>query len=144
LRSNVAGARIRIESGVDHATTGHGAGRRCGATGDLIHADLEDHVGGAARRFSKKSVHTLPGPIRYCGDVFIFRSKRSDRVKLLAWGRQRHGSGDEVAPTEGRFAWPPIRDGVVSLTATQLSMLIDGSGLDACDSKAVKRPVGMM
>jgi transposase len=26
---------------------------------------------------------------------------------------------------EGHFIWPPIRDGVVTLTATQLSMLID-------------------
>jgi transposase len=40
----------------------------------------------------RKSVHTLSALVSealranpYCGDVFIFRSKRSDRVKLLAW-----------------------------------------------------------
>jgi transposase len=46
-------------------------------------------------------------------------------VKLLAWD----GSGMVLVTKwleEGRFTWPPIRDGVVSLTATQLSMLIDG------------------
>jgi transposase len=26
---------------------------------------------------------------------------------------------------QGRFTWPPIRDGVVHLTATQLAMLLD-------------------
>jgi transposase len=45
---------------------------------------------------------------------------------------------------EGRFTWPPIRDGVVSLTATQLSMLIDGLDWAHVTLKAVKRPVGMM
>jgi transposase len=27
---------------------------------------------------------------------------------------------------QGRFTWPPIRDGVVHLTATQLAMLLEG------------------
>jgi transposase len=40
----------------------------------------------------RKSVHTLSALVSeslhanpYCGDVFVFRSKRLDRVKLLAW-----------------------------------------------------------
>jgi transposase len=40
----------------------------------------------------RKSVHTLSALVSealranpYCGDIFIFRSKRSDRIKLLAW-----------------------------------------------------------
>ncbi|WP_375293257.1 IS66 family insertion sequence element accessory protein TnpB [Bradyrhizobium sp. sGM-13] len=40
----------------------------------------------------RKSVHTLSALVSealranpYCGDVFVFRSKRMDRVKLLAW-----------------------------------------------------------
>jgi transposase len=37
----------------------------------------------------------------YCGDVFVFRSKRADRVKLLAWD----GSGMVlVTGSEGRFS----------------------------------------
>jgi transposase len=59
-------------------------------------------------------------------------------------GRQRHGPGDEVGLEEGRFTWPPIRDGVVSLTATQLSMLVDGLDWTRVTPKSVKRPVGMM
>jgi transposase len=98
----------------------------------------------------RKSVHTLSALVSealranpYCGDVFIFRSKRSDRVKLLAWD----GSG-MVLVTKwlegGRFTWPPIRDGVVSLTATQLSMLVDGLDWTRVTPKSVKRPVGMV
>ena len=40
----------------------------------------------------RKSIHTLSALVNevlranpYGGDVFVFRSKRSDRVKLLAW-----------------------------------------------------------
>jgi transposase len=40
----------------------------------------------------RKSVHTLSALVSealranpYCGDVFVFRSKRADRVKLPAW-----------------------------------------------------------
>ena len=69
----------------------------------------------------------------------------ADRVKLLAWD----GSGMVLVTKrleQGRFTWPPIRDGVVSLTATQLSMLIDGldwtrATLTRATPKVVKRPV---
>src|SRR5271165_2786421 len=94
----------------------------------------------------RKSVHTLSALVSealranpYCGDIFIFRSKRSDRVKLLAWD----GSGMVLVTKwleEGRFTWPPIRDGVVSLTAAQLSMLIDGLDWTRVTPKAEKRP----
>lgn len=43
-----------------------------------------------------------------------------DRVKLLAWD----GSGMVLVTKwlrEGRFTWPPIRDGVVHLSATRVS-----------------------
>lgn len=43
-----------------------------------------------------KSVHTLSALVSeapyanpYCGKVFVFRSKRADRVKLLAWDGSR-------------------------------------------------------
>ena len=98
----------------------------------------------------RKSVHTLSALVSealhtspYDGTVFVFRSKRSDRVKLLAWD----GSGMVLVTKwleEGRFTWPPIRDGVVSLTATQLSMLIDGLDWTRVTPKVVKRPAGVM
>ena len=63
----------------------------------------------------------------YGGDVFVFRSKRSDRLKLLAFD----GTGIVLATKwleEGKFVWPPIQSGTLRLTATQLAMLFDGLG----------------
>lgn len=61
----------------------------------------------------------------FAGDVFIFRSKRSDRLKLLVWD----GSGLCLVTKRlesGGFTWPPARDGAVTLTPTQLRMLFSG------------------
>nr|WP_233287021.1 IS66 family insertion sequence element accessory protein TnpB [Bradyrhizobium oropedii] len=79
----------------------------------------------------RKSVHTLSALVSealranpYCGDVFVFRSKRMDRAKLLAWD----GSGMVLVTKwlhQGRFTWLPTRDGIVHLSATQLAMMLD-------------------
>jgi transposase len=53
----------------------------------------------------------------YTGDVFIFRSKRLDRLKI--WD----GSGLCLVTKRlesGSFTWPPVRDGAVTLNAAQL------------------------
>jgi transposase len=94
----------------------------------------------------RKSVHTLSALVSealranpYCGDVFVFRSKRADRVKLLTWD----GSGMVLVTKwlhERRFTWPPIRDGVVHLSATQLTMLLDGLEWTRVPPKPVKQP----
>ena len=148
IEIDIAGARIRVESGVDHATLAMvlaAAGRQVIS----FRADLKIMLAAQPVDF-RKSVHTLSALVSealradpYCGDVFIFRSKRSDRVKLLAWD----DSGMVLVTKwleEGRFTWPPIRDGVVSLTATQLSMLIDGLDWTRVTTKVVKRPAGVM
>lgn len=59
------------------------------------------------------------------GEIFVFRSRRADRVKILTWD----GSGLCLyykRLEEGRFVWPPVRDGVVRLSAAQMAMLLDG------------------
>jgi len=61
----------------------------------------------------------------FTGDVFIFRSKRSDRLKLLVWD----GSGLCLVSKRlesGGFTWPPVRDGAMTLTAAQLRLLFIG------------------
>ncbi len=76
----------------------------------------------------------------YCGDVFIFRSKRADRVKLLVWD----GSGLVLYYKRleaGRFTWPPIRDGAITLTAAQMTLLLDGHDWTAIAAKVVRRPL---
>ena len=61
----------------------------------------------------------------FSGHVFVFRGKRGDLVKLLWW------SGDGLCLMHkrlerGRFVWPQADSGSVSLTAAQLSMLLEG------------------
>ncbi len=61
----------------------------------------------------------------YSGVVYVFRAKRSDRIKLLYWD----GSGLVLYAKrleQGGFRWPQITDGVMRLTAVQLSALIAG------------------
>lgn len=61
----------------------------------------------------------------FTGDVFIFRSKRLDRLKLLIWD----GSGLCLITKRleaGAFTWPPVRDGAVTLNAAQLRLLFTG------------------
>ena len=57
--------------------------------------------------------------------IYVFRSKRADRVKLLFWD----GTGLVLAAKrleEGWFRWPSLRDGVIRLTPAQLSALLEG------------------
>jgi transposase len=59
------------------------------------------------------------------GTVVVFRARRADRVKIIAWD----GSGLVMlwkALGEGAFRWPPVSDGVMQLTSTQLAALIEG------------------
>jgi transposase len=61
------------------------------------------------------------------GDVFVFRAKPADRLKILVWD----GSGLVLLSKRlerGRFKWPPVLDGAVTLSAAQLTLLF--SGLD--------------
>src|SRR5471032_1025061 len=61
----------------------------------------------------------------FSGTIYVFRSKRADRVKLLFWD----GSGVCLFAKrleEGQFRWPKIENGVMRLSAAQLSALIEG------------------
>jgi transposase len=61
----------------------------------------------------------------FAGDIFIFRLRRMDRLKALIWD----GSGLCLVSKcleNGVFAWLPVRDGAVTLTAAQLRPLFTG------------------
>src|SRR5690349_17042987 len=75
----------------------------------------------------------------FAGDVFVFRSRRSDRVKLLVFD----GTGLILVTKrleQGRFLWPAPGDGVVRLSAVQLSVLLAGLPWERLRSRAVARP----
>ena len=61
----------------------------------------------------------------FSGQVFVFRGKRGDLIKLLWW------DGDGLCLfakrlERGKFTWPQAENGTVSLTPAQLSMLLEG------------------
>lgn len=61
----------------------------------------------------------------FSGAIYVFRSKRADRVKLVYFD----GTGVCLFSKrleDGRFQWPAIADGVVRLTAAQLQALLEG------------------
>ena len=61
----------------------------------------------------------------YGGSVFIFRGKRGDLIKALHWDGQGLVLYSKRLE-KGRFVWPQAKDGTLSLTAAQLSMLVEG------------------
>lgn len=76
----------------------------------------------------------------YNGDIYVFRAKRKDRLKLLLFD----GTGMILATKwleKDGFAWPPIADGAISLTATQWAMLFEGlEGWSRIERKDIRRP----
>ncbi|MFK4535106.1 transposase [Bradyrhizobium ottawaense] len=60
----------------------------------------------------------------FSGAVYVFRAKRADRIKLVFWD----GTGLCLFAKrleDGIFRWPKIEDGVMRLSAAQLSALLD-------------------
>jgi transposase len=61
----------------------------------------------------------------FSGVVYVFRAKRTDRIKLIFWD----GSGVVLVAKRlesGEFRWPKVRDGVMRLSAAQLQALLEG------------------
>ena len=59
------------------------------------------------------------------GDLFVFRGRTGSLVKII-W---HDGIGMSLYAKrleKGRFIWPTAKDGVVSLTASQLACLLEG------------------
>ena len=72
-----------------------------------------------------RQVQHVLGHDPFNGHLFVFRGKRGDLVKVLFWDTQ--GLVLYAKRLErGRFTWPSARDGAVSMTPAQLSMLLEG------------------
>ena len=59
------------------------------------------------------------------GQVFIFRGRRGDLVKLIWFDGDGLGLFSKRLE-RGKFIWPQATEGSVSLTRAQLSMLLEG------------------
>jgi transposase len=70
------------------------------------------------------------------GDLFVFKNKKGDRLKILAW------EGDGFALylrrlERGTFAFPPSTGTELAVTPTQLALIL--GGLDLADARPRKR-----
>lgn len=61
----------------------------------------------------------------HAGDLFVFRGRRGDLLKIL-----RHdGIGMSLYAKRlerGRFLWPSLADGTISISAAQLGYMLEG------------------
>jgi len=70
------------------------------------------------------------------GAVYVFRAKRTDRLKLIFWD----GSGLVMAYKrleQHQFKWPKVRDGVMRLDPAQFEALfagLDWRRVTACET----------
>ena len=74
----------------------------------------------------------------FSGTIFVFRSKRADRVKLLVYD----GTGLVLIWKRlegGKFKWPAISDGVMRLSGGAAGRVVRGAGL-AAGVRAADRP----
>ena len=80
----------------------------------------------------RKGADGLAAPVRetmtaepLSGAIYVFRAKRADRIKLIFWD----GTGLCLFAKrleDGIFRWPKTEDGVMRLSAAQLSALLEG------------------
>ena len=80
----------------------------------------------------RKGIDSLAGVVRsvllgdpMSGDVFVFKNRRGDKLRILAW------MGDGFALylrrlERGTFAFPSSEDASVLTTPTQLAMILGG------------------
>ena len=84
-------------------------------------------------------IQTVLGRDPYSGAIFVFRSKRGDRIKILVWDQTglvlvyKHLEG-------GTFQWPRPADGVIKLSPAQLSALFEGLDWKAVRTERRRQP----
>lgn len=61
----------------------------------------------------------------YSGHLFVFRGRRGDLVKVIWWDGQGACLFSKRLE-RGRFVWPSVADGKLSISTAQLSMLLEG------------------
>lgn len=75
----------------------------------------------------------------FSGAIFIFRSKRADRMKLVVWDgtglvmvyKRIEGSG---------FVWPRMTDGVITINRAQFEALLEGLDWQRVVPRHVRKP----
>jgi transposase len=61
----------------------------------------------------------------YGGELYVFRGRQGNLVKLI-WHDGQGACLSTKRLVRGRFLWPSMSDGVVTISAAQLSYLLSG------------------
>lgn len=61
----------------------------------------------------------------FSGQIYVFRGRRGDRIKLL-WDSRDGLCLLQKRLRQGKFVWPLAQNGAIVLSAAQLSMLLEG------------------
>ncbi len=84
------------------------------------HTDMRRGMNGLALQ-----VQQALGRDPYAGDLYVFRGRRGDLVKIV-W---HDGLGMSLYAKKlegGRFIWPSPADGSVAISSAQLAYMLDG------------------
>jgi transposase len=131
IEVEIAGVTVRVGRGADAKTVA--AVVRAFEGRDMIGPTGAVRVLVATRPVDfRKGAEDLAALVRdqmqadpFSGAVYVFRAKRSDRVKLIYWD----GTGVCLFAKrleDGKFRWPGVQDGVMRLSAAELSALLEG------------------
>ncbi|MBA3580707.1 MAG: IS66 family insertion sequence element accessory protein TnpB [Gemmatimonadaceae bacterium] len=85
------------------------------------------------------AVQEMFGLDPFSGAVFVFRSKRADRIKLLVWDR----TGMVLVHKrleDGKFVWPQVKEGVMRISPAQLAALFEGLDWRLVRPERARRP----
>jgi transposase len=129
-----AGARMRISGPVDPLTVSTMIkGVEQGRPGSMIalaagtrvwlatgRTDMRKGFDGLALLVQERLKHDP-----HCGHLFVFRGRRGDLIKIL-WHDGQGLCLYAKRLERGRFIWPSMADGVVTITAAQLGYLLEG------------------
>ena len=86
------------------------------------------------------AVQEMFGLDPFCGAVFVFRSKRADRIKLLVWDQ----TGMVLVHKrleDARFVWPQVQGGVMRMSSAQLAALFGGLDWRLVRPERARRPL---
>jgi len=61
----------------------------------------------------------------HAGDLYVFRGRTGDLIKLI-WHDGQGACLFAKRLERGRFLWPSVADGVVTISAAQLGYLLSG------------------
>ena len=86
------------------------------------------------------AVQEMFGLDPFCGAVFVFRSKRADRIKLLMWDQTSMVLAHKRLEG-GKFVWPQVQDGEMRNPSAQLAALFEGLDWRLVRPERARRPL---